>query len=94
MGSLIGFELVRELRRIHGLMPVHFIASGSSAPHIVGAEEKVHPLPDTEFKRHLRALNGTPPRLFESAELMDAVLPALRADFSVCETYTYMPKLR
>jgi len=39
----------------------------------------------------LRRLNGTPQAVLQDAELMQFFLPVLRADFAVCETYTYTP---
>ena len=37
----------------------------------------------------LRRLNGTPSELLDHAELMELMLPLLRADFAVYETYQY-----
>ena len=34
-------------------------------------------------------LNGTPPDVIANAELMDILLPLLRADFQAVETYDY-----
>lgn len=52
-------------------------------------EPPVHNLPETEFIKALRQLNGTPKELLESDALMQLIIPALRADFAICETYTY-----
>jgi medium-chain acyl-[acyl-carrier-protein] hydrolase len=49
----------------------------------------MHTLPEEEFVANLRRLNGTPRELFEHDELMEIVLPLLRADFAVYETYVY-----
>jgi medium-chain acyl-[acyl-carrier-protein] hydrolase len=37
----------------------------------------------------LKNLNGTPPEVFANQELLDLVLPVLRADFAVCDSYQY-----
>jgi len=34
-------------------------------------------------------LNGTPEAVLQNAELMRIILPMLRADFAMCETYVY-----
>ena len=39
----------------------------------------------------LRGLQGTPDRVLQDKELLQFVLPALRADFAVVETYRYTP---
>ena len=37
----------------------------------------------------MRRLNGIPGKVLEEAELMQIMLPVLRADFAVYETYAY-----
>ena len=37
----------------------------------------------------LRRLNGTSETVLQDAELLQLLLPTLRADFAICETYTY-----
>jgi len=86
MGSLVALELARELRR-HGRAPAAVIVSGHAAPHLPARERPLHALPDAEFRAELRRLNGTPAAVLDNDELMQAVLPTLRADFELCETY-------
>jgi medium-chain acyl-[acyl-carrier-protein] hydrolase len=88
MGALISFELARELRRRHGFAPERLIVSGCSAPQRVTWDE-THELPDDLFIEHLRELNGTPAELLDHQELMQLMLPVIRADFAALETYEY-----
>jgi medium-chain acyl-[acyl-carrier-protein] hydrolase len=37
-------------------------------------------------------LDGTPPEVLREPELLELVLPRLRADLAVCETYDYQPE--
>jgi medium-chain acyl-[acyl-carrier-protein] hydrolase len=53
----------------------------------------VHTLPEPEFLEALRRLNGTPPEVLESRELLDLVLPMLRADFGLVAEYRPEPRL-
>ena len=46
-------------------------------------------MPQYEFAVELRRLNGTPDELLKNRELMDIVLPSLRADFALYESYRY-----
>lgn len=89
MGALIGFELARELRRRGGPAPAHLFVSGRWAPHIPNANPPTFDLPESEFIEELRRLNGTPSEVLEHPELRQMVLPLLRADFKICETYFY-----
>jgi medium-chain acyl-[acyl-carrier-protein] hydrolase len=91
MGALISFELARELRRRHGIEPVQLFLSGRGAPHVRPAKPATFNLADDEFIVKLRELNGTPQELLEDAETMEVLLPILRADFEVVETYEYQP---
>jgi surfactin synthase thioesterase subunit len=92
MGAHVGFELIRRLRRDHDREPARLIASARFAPQLPDPDPPIHHLPDAEFVAELRELEGTPPEVFESPELLELVLPMLRADFTLCETYAYRPE--
>jgi medium-chain acyl-[acyl-carrier-protein] hydrolase len=89
MGALIAFELARRLRSEGAPQPQHLFVSGRRAPQTPGAEPSTYGLPDPEFIEHLRGLGGTPAELLANPELMQLMLPVLRADFAVCQTYAY-----
>ena len=93
MGALILFELTRWLRRTKNPMPVHLFVSGRRAPQVPDRQPPSHNLPEPEFIQRLRELNGTPQEVLDHPELMQLMLPLLRADFSVCETYEYQVEL-
>jgi len=92
MGALIAFELARSLRRQSGPLPLALFLSARRAPHLPLNRKSLYQLPDPEFIRELRLLGGTPAAVFESKELLDFVLPTLRADFTICDTYGFMPE--
>lgn len=89
MGALIAFEVARALRREGGIEPVHLFVSGREAPHVAGADPSFHALPDDELLQVLRDLKGTPDEVLENADLMQMLLPLLRADFALVESYRY-----
>ncbi|MGB7922913.1 MAG: alpha/beta fold hydrolase [Pyrinomonadaceae bacterium] len=89
VGAIIGFELARYLRREHGLEPLRLLVSGRRAPQVPDTEPPTYDLPEAEFMEKLRQLNGTPKEVMEHAELMQMMIPLLRADFAVSETYAY-----
>lgn len=88
MGALISFELTRELRRRKVSGPLHLFVSGRNAPQIPDPDPIYH-LPEPEFVAVLRRLNGTPEAVLQNRELMQFILPLLRADFTLHETYSY-----
>jgi len=89
MGALISFELARRLRRDAREGPVHLFVSGRGAPQLRLDDPPVHALSESELMERLRELDGTPEEVLSNTELMRLVLPVLRADFAVCETYVY-----
>ncbi len=92
MGALIGFELARQLRREHKPQPVHLFISGRDAPHLAGGCLHTFQLPEPEFVEEVRRLNGTPKEVLDHQELRKLVLPSLRSDFEIVQTYAYLPE--
>lgn len=88
IGGLVSFELARELRRRHGTEPVHLFISGCPAPQLRDTDP-MYDLPEAEFLVRLQRLNGTPPEVMSHPELMTLMVPTLRADFSLRDTYRY-----
>jgi medium-chain acyl-[acyl-carrier-protein] hydrolase len=88
IGALVSFELARELRRMRGIAPSYLFVSGCPAPHLPDSE-RICDLPENEFLERLGRFNGTPPEVLNHPELMQLVLPALRADFSLRDRYVY-----
>ena len=89
LGALICFELARTLAQQNAPDPIHLFVSGRSAPQIQSTGSSIHQLPDPEFIAELDRLNGTPAEVLQNAELMGLLLPVLRADFAVNESYIY-----
>jgi medium-chain acyl-[acyl-carrier-protein] hydrolase len=91
MGGLISFELARRVQKEYGVLPAHLFLSAYPAPHVPDAFSVIYDLPEPEFLEEVRRLNGTPNEVLEHPELMRLVLPLIRADFELCQTYDYAP---
>ena len=90
MGALLSFEITRQFRREGRRLPEHLFLSGRRAPHIPSEEAPTYDLPTEEFLQSLQKLNGTPAEVLAQPELIQLMLPLLRADFELCETYEYV----
>jgi surfactin synthase thioesterase subunit len=92
LGALVAFELVRALRTRGAPDPAHLFVSGCVAPQY-GASDgpSVLGMSRAEVVDMLRRLGGTPEWLLADASVVDMILPAVRADFSVKETYAHRP---
>lgn len=89
MGTAISLELARYLRTSSGIEPRHLFVSGGRAPQLRNTEPPSYNLPQKKFLEGLRRLNGTPAEILEHPELMSLLLPVLRADFELVQTYVY-----
>jgi medium-chain acyl-[acyl-carrier-protein] hydrolase len=91
MGSLVAFELMRALRERGAPLPRHFFVSGARPPTMPHDEEPLRHLPDAALIREVASrYGGIPAAVLQHQELLDVILPALRADMSVIETYHYV----
>ena len=90
LGAIAGFEVARRLEA-DGHGPVRLFASGRRAPS-TRRDEAVHLRDDAGILAEVRRLNGTASSVLSDDELMRAALPALRADYTVAETYRCPPE--
>ena len=93
MGAFLSYELARALTE-ENRAPAHLIVSGQRAPHLPLSRPESYHLSDTDFCERLRSLNGTPASVLAEPELLAMILPLLRSDFEMSETYQRVPKTR
>lgn len=86
MGALLAYEIARRAGREGWAEPLHLFASGRRPPNVPG-DPPLHDLDREELLARLRHLGGLPPEVAEHEELMDLMLPLLRADLRADETY-------
>lgn len=92
MGSLVAFELARALRRRGVGDPRVLFVSGGPAPQLRREEPWVHDQLEALVVEKLRSLGGVAEEVYAEPELLGLLMPTIRADFSVCETYEYRPE--
>ncbi len=92
LGNLIAFELIREFEE-EGMEPVHFFVAAHRAPHIPYKEKNIHDLSDVLFLQEIvERYNNIPQEILTNKEYLDLILPGLRADYTMVETYQYIEK--
>ncbi|RKN12857.1 thioesterase II family protein [Streptomyces radicis] len=89
MGAILAFEFTRALRRLGAPPPVHLFVSGRVAPQVRTPGEGLHRLPTPEFLRFIRSLGGIPERVLHGQAFAELMVPLLRADIEVNETYRH-----
>ncbi|OIJ88230.1 thioesterase II family protein [Streptomyces colonosanans] len=88
MGAILAFEVACRIAREEGAGPAHLFVSGRRAPSLTRHEE-LHRASTAAFIAEMRALGGTDPRILADEELLNLVLPTIRADYTAIETYRF-----
>jgi surfactin synthase thioesterase subunit len=90
LGGLIAFEVTRLLRRRGAPLPLRLFLGAHRAPHLPNPHPPIRHLPDLEFIDQIRQrYDGIPQAVLDNPELLELMLPCLRADFHAYETYEY-----
>jgi medium-chain acyl-[acyl-carrier-protein] hydrolase len=92
LGALLAFETARQLRRTGRPAPASLWMSGAEGPQTRLLLRHLHQLEEAELIEALREYNGTASEMLDDQELMELVLPGIRADFAVNERYVYRPE--
>jgi medium-chain acyl-[acyl-carrier-protein] hydrolase len=91
MGAVAAYEVARWLTGHARAGPACLLVSGRRAPGTAPTRQRISELPDDQFLAAVRQLNGIPPEVLREPELLSMLLPALRADFELAETYQPLP---
>jgi medium-chain acyl-[acyl-carrier-protein] hydrolase len=87
MGALIAYTTACHRLRAGRSTPVHLFVSGKLAPHRGDPRPSIHSLSDSAFVEQVQVRwNGIPAAVLEARELLELMLPTLRADITVVET--------
>ncbi len=84
MGTRIALALAQRWQARGAPLPLGMVMAAAGAPHLNRPSRDE--LDDAKFIELLRSYEGTPPEVLAHKELLEMVLPALRADFSVADT--------
>lgn len=87
LGALTAFELTRALRRRGERLPAVLLVSGCPAPQRSDPERSFGELDDAAFIERLRRFEGTPDAVLAHPELLELLLPTLRADLGLRDGY-------
>ena len=88
MGAILAWETMRELQARRAPAPRCLLVSGAHPPHVPRTGDRVGDLPDEAFLEVVaRRYGGIPAEVLANRELLDLVLPALRADMQMLERY-------
>lgn len=90
LGAKIAFEAARELRNRGASGPAHLFVAACQAPQLPWPHPPMNGLEASHFLSQVQERYGSIPRqVVEDEELCSLLLPALRADVRMVETYVY-----
>lgn len=92
-GGLLAFEVARELERRGRGHLVHLFVSARRGPRLPDSAPPLSGLDDAALLSEVCArYGGIPDAILREPELLQLLLPALRADLEALETYVYEPR--
>jgi medium-chain acyl-[acyl-carrier-protein] hydrolase len=90
LGAKIAFETARELRRKGATGPEHLLVSASQPPQLPWSHIPMRHLDREAFLQELQKRYGEiPSPVLQDRDLLNLLLPGLRADIDMLETYLY-----
>jgi medium-chain acyl-[acyl-carrier-protein] hydrolase len=90
LGALISFEVTRRLRASGGPLPRHLFLGAHRGAQVPNPHPPIRHFTDEAFIAETRKrYDGIPQAVLDNPELLELMLPCLRADFSAFETYEY-----
>ncbi|GAA4222232.1 surfactin synthase thioesterase subunit [Streptosporangium album] len=94
LGGRLAFEVIRRLRRTDAPLPVRLYVGAARAPHLRGSAmfDGLSRLSDDELVARVVAGGGVPEAVADEPELLELLLPTLRADFTWLDDYVYQPE--
>lgn len=87
MGAALAYATARALVA-RGTPPLRLAVSGRRAPHLPLRRTSADRLDEPAFRERLVTLGGTPPEVLACDDLMELMLPMLRADFTLSDRFS------
>jgi medium-chain acyl-[acyl-carrier-protein] hydrolase len=94
MGALLAFETARALQDMAGPPPAGLVVSGMVAPANWPVRPPTHRLDTAQLVARAEELFGLAREITGDEDVLALLLPVLRADLEVAETYRYRPGRR
>ena len=92
LGAVLAYEVALHLRKAGVRDPEHLFVSARRGALVPHSGKRSGHLPDDEFKMRLLELNGTPREFLDNPDLVELLLPRVRQDFLLDETYEPRPE--
>ncbi len=91
VGALVAYEVACRIQATGLMQPMRLIVSAHETPENSHTDSPMYTLSDSELLDKIGELGLVPDNALQNTELAQFILPALRADFELSETYVYQP---
>jgi medium-chain acyl-[acyl-carrier-protein] hydrolase len=93
LGATVAFECALNLRRNLRREPEHIFVGASQAPQLPWKHSPMRFLPEDQFLSEMAKRYGAlPHEVISDSEMRALVVPILRADITMIETYEHLPE--
>ncbi|MBU3186317.1 thioesterase II family protein [Clostridium estertheticum] len=89
MGAIIAFRAAYKLQKLYGIHPEKLIVAGRHAPHRGDSCVFKSYMGEEALIKELKRLEGTPKEALENKELLQFILPLVKSDYKLHESYKY-----
>jgi surfactin synthase thioesterase subunit len=87
LGGIVAWEVIRRLRERHFLEPIHFMVTGTAAPHLITRwqtrEVMLKAMVADNTPEYLVSLS----RFVDDLEFFKALIPRMRRDWALLQSY-------
>ncbi|MCH7322504.1 thioesterase domain-containing protein [Solibacillus sp. MA9] len=92
MGSIVAYEFYYKILQNRFKPPLHMFLAACEPVGVKRKPKGIAQMSDSEFINFLMNMNGTPKEVFANQELLDIIIPSIRADFLAVDEYNYKPR--
>ena len=89
LGAALSFQLAWTLQDRQLPTPDRLVVAGRHAPHQPDPSQLKSSMNDREMIEELKRLNGTPKEILENKEMLNFLMPMIRDDLKLHESFTY-----
>jgi surfactin synthase thioesterase subunit len=93
LGGAISFAIARRMRERGLPLPAALVVAACRAPQLLRRTPPIYALEDYQFLAAIKRFGGMPRIVLDEPELLQMVLPILRADFQILGTFDYADDL-
>lgn len=90
-GGILALEVIRRLRQEYEHMPIHFMVTGTIAPHLIDLWQKREVMLKAMVADNSPEYIVSLSRYVDDAEFLKSIIPLMRKDWPLLKNYRFQP---